>query len=56
LNIDEYKRKALELTQTLACAWQDFDETNEAYKLMDDSFVNLINFMCLTKIDGKSND
>jgi len=51
----EYKRQVLVLTQILAHAWQDFDETNKAYKLMDESFVNLIEFMCLNKIEGKGN-
>ena len=52
----EYKRQVLELTQILAHAWQDFDETNEAYILMDESFTDLIKFMCLTKIDGENNE
>jgi hypothetical protein len=56
MNPIEYKRRVLEMTQILAHAWQDFDETPEAYKLMDDSFVDLVNFMCLNKIDGESND
>ena len=51
----EYKSKVFELTQILAHAWQDFDETPEAYILMDESFVNLIEFMCLNKIEGKGN-
>jgi len=56
MNAIEYKRKVLELTQILAHAWQDFDESAEAYILMDESFTDLIKFMCLNKIDGESND
>lgn len=56
MNPVEYKRKVLELTQVLAFAWQDFDETDEAYILMDESFTDLIKFMCLNKIDGEDDE
>ena len=53
---NEYKSKVFELTQILAHAWQDFDETAEAYILMDESFTDLIKFICLNKIEGEGND